>query len=335
LGLAKDPLPSFAGILTLVRAPRADLEDLAEGTVAVFGVPFDISAQHIGARYGPRAMRETSTYFSAHLERGTIVDVETGHAWGAPKGNGLVDLGDVNVYPVDWGRTEKILRETMAAVVSKGAFPVVLGGDYAISHPLVLGFADGVERRIRGPIGYVRLTNRLDLRASDPFWGKVSTGSTARLIVESGAVPRPRMAWIGVNGYVTSEELEYAKRMGLMVVTLSEMRRQGLERTIEHLAKVASLRQGSVYLSLDMSVVSESYAPATNNPHVEGFSDMELLQIMDRLTSLNIEGLEIVGINPTVEPNQETTQRLAVTAFVRFLSPRILHSASDTSLRES
>ncbi|MBI4337985.1 MAG: agmatinase family protein [Chloroflexi bacterium] len=323
--LNRDPLPAFAGILTMLRAPKAEVEDLKEGMVAILGVPYDLSTTgRIGARFGPRSMRETATYYASHIERGDLIEVTTGQVLVAPKELRLVDLGDLNVYPVDWPKTEAALREAIARILERGAFPVVLGGDHFISYPLTLGLHDAILRRGGRRIGYIQVSNRLDLGQEDPLWGRVWTGATARRVLESGAVDPRNMVWLGAHGYVPLEQLETARELDLRVFTLGDMRRGGIRAVARQAVEVASQGCDAVYLSLDMGVVNGSYAAGTAAPSFDGLRDVELLEVMDELAQSPIGALDIVGVNPTVEFVYHTTQRLAVTALIRFIAPRVL-----------
>ena len=78
----RDLLPSFAGINTFARAPRAGFQDVGPGCVAVLGVPHDgSSTSRQGVRQGPRAIREASADFIYELqasEAGALIDVISG-----------------------------------------------------------------------------------------------------------------------------------------------------------------------------------------------------------------------------------------------------------------
>ena len=125
-------------------------KDLEEGMIAILGVTYDLSStSRIGSRFGPRNMRETSTYYAGHINGGDQIEVTTGKKLVAPKELKIVDLGDVNVYPVDWPKTETSLRRAMVQIMDKGAFPVILGGDHFVSHPLTLGFHDAILKSWR------------------------------------------------------------------------------------------------------------------------------------------------------------------------------------------
>ena len=104
MSLARDPQPAFAGIPTFMRAPFAEVDSLKSGTLAVAGVPYDLSGRgRPGARYGPRSLREASARFASILTGNESIDCETGAKISFPGGDGagIADLGDFNIYPTD------------------------------------------------------------------------------------------------------------------------------------------------------------------------------------------------------------------------------------------
>src|SRR4051794_15195433 len=95
----RDPLPSYAGIQTFLRAPNVDLSEIAAGMVVIYGVPFEVSTRY-GARFGPRAIREQSVHFQYYIDsdqNAEIVDLDTGRTLRRSDKQKVVDLGDINI----------------------------------------------------------------------------------------------------------------------------------------------------------------------------------------------------------------------------------------------
>ena len=165
------------------------IEDLTEGMVAVTGAPFDLSTTaRIGARFGPRAYRETSAYYARHaegLEWSGAVHIDSKERV-VPNlvRKRLKDIGDIEVYPQEWDKTQASLREATYQISRRGALPVILGGDHFVTYPLVQGFKDGIVERDGERVGYIQFSSQLDLGDEDPIWGKVWRGGTTKRILE-------------------------------------------------------------------------------------------------------------------------------------------------------
>ena len=323
--LSQSSLLRIPGISTFLRAPQGGLEDLTEGMIAVAGVSYDLSCtSRIGARFAPRAIRQESDYYGGYFSGGDLVEITTGQRMRSPKTVKVIDLGDLNVYPVEWDKTAAALRESMHQIARTGALPIILGGDHFITYPLVQGFADAVIEGGGKKVGYIQFSSQLDLGDRDPVWGSVWRGATARRIMDSGAVDNKNMVWVGTHGYIRSAQWELAQELGLNVFTLDDIRRQGIASVAKQAAEIAGDGCDSVYLSIDYDVMDGGYVAMTAAPLFDGITNVELLKAMDVLRRTKVGAMDLVGINPTVEMVSATGQRFAAWLVVRFISENVL-----------
>jgi agmatinase len=321
------PAPDTPGILTFMGAPEGDVENLKEGMVAVAGVSYDLSGTgRIGARFAPRAYRETSQYYGAAFSRSEMVEIITGDRMRRSERLRILDLGDLTVYPLDWARTAGALREAMGEIARRGALPIILGGDHLITAPLVQGFAEAVRERTGRPIGYVQFSSQLDLGERDPAWGTVWRGTTVRRILDAGAVDPRHVAWIGTSGYLRLEDWEFARTHDLAVFTLEDVRRRGIVRVVEDAVEVAGDGCAAIYASVDFDVLDGGYVAMQGSPRFEGLTNVDLLRAMDVLRRTRTGALDLVGLNPTVTMVSVTGQRFGVWLVIRFLAGSALAS---------
>ena len=322
-----------------MRAPLGDVEDLKEGMVAIVGVNFDLSTTaRVGARWSPVKIRETSQYYSSRYEEGAI-EITTGEVLEDGDWSRLLDLSDMNVYPLEWPKTEAALRSQMTDITSRGPKVIVLGGDHLITYPLVQGYRDGNLARGGKKVGYVQFSSGLDLGDSDPLWGKVWRGATARRILETETVDPSNMVWIGAKGYLPQKELEFARNSGLRVFSLEDVRRDGIQRVTEEALKIAGDGCDNIYASVDYDVVDGGNVPGAAGTHFQGITNVELLLAVDILARGNVEVMDIVGANPLVELLSETSERFGAWLAFRFLWPHIRKEGQslplDSTLRET
>ena len=323
---SKTLLARIPGIETFMNLPEGDVEDLKEGMAAIAGVSYDLSCtSRIGSRYAPRAIRYTSQYYGGKFHRGgEVVEITTGdHIKGSDRMK-FLDLGDLNVFPLDWPRTEASLRQSMLEIASTGARPIILGGDHFITYPLTQGYGDAIAERTGRKIGYIQFSSQLDLGDEDPVWEKVWRGSTARRILDSQAVDSGNMVWVGVNGYQRAEDWALAHELDLSVFTLDEVRKLGILEVVERAAEIAGEGCQSIYVSVDFDVLDGGLVSATGSPRLDGISNTELLKSMDLLRRTKAGALDIVGMNPTVNMLSHTGQRFAAWLVIRYLSGTIL-----------
>ena len=337
----EEPKPTPQGVLTFMRAPLGDVEDLKEGMVAIVGVNFDLSTTgRRGARYSPLKIRESSQYYASRLEGNGTIEITTGEVLETADRSRLLDLSDMNVYPVEWPKMEAALRSQMTDIASRGPTIVVLGGDHLITYPLVQGYRDGIVARGGTKVGYIQFSGSLDLGYSDPLWGKVWRGNTARQILETETVDPRNMVWIGVNGYQPQRELEFVRESGLKVFSLGDVRRDGIQRVTEEALRIAGDGCDTIYASVDYDVVDGGNTPGAAATHFQGITNVDLLLAMDMLARDNVGAIDIVGANPLLELLSETAERFGAWLVFRFVWPKIRTGGPeslplDSTIRET
>jgi arginase family enzyme len=312
----------YAGVHTFARAPFGALEGLRPGDVAVVGVPLSSTGLRPGTEDGPRLIRQASLDVVYPLQSaGTLVDIETKRSLTWPADLRLVDLGDLPLYREDLQRTLGSLRELIAAVAARQAMPVALGGDRAVTSPLVLGFASGVRER-RNRAGFILISSDLTFEDEHPQWGKDWQGARLRRIVESGQIDPGTIAVAGVHGLQMAEPWDLVQKMGVTVLDLTTMRRQGMKATAEQALAIAGRGTGSVYLSLDINVVDAGEAPGQGEVRVGGLTARELLALVAELDRPQIGALDAVGVTPAYDPSGRA-QELAARALIEVIAHRV------------
>jgi agmatinase len=320
----RPPLPGFAGKSTFLRAPQGDLEDIKEGDVVVVGVSYDLSTTaRVGARWAPMRIRTDSRAFSRLCHGGRVIEITTGEVLEAADGSKIMDLGDLNVYPKDWPKTETALKSQMYEISRRGALPLVLGGDHFITYPLVSGYADALRERSAKKVGYIQFSGNLDLGDHDPIWGNTWRGATARRIMESKAVDVQNMVWVGVKGYQAVTEVELARKLGLRLFTLKDIRDMGIQRVTEEAIEVAGAGCDAIYTSIDYDILDGGMMPGTATTSFQGIRNVDLLNAMDIIGNSKVKALDIVGVNPQIELRAETAQRFGAWLAARFVWPHI------------
>jgi agmatinase len=319
----RDLLPSFAGVNTFARASEGTIESLAPGAVGIAGIPHDgTSSSRQGVRQGPRGIREASVDFVYDLYASTrraLVHVGTGRILRPPGEGRLVDLGDLPIAPMDLARTRETCRRAAAAIIRRGAFPVILGGDHYVTYPLV----QGVREAVGGRIGLIQLSTQLDLADRDRVWGPDWHGATIRRLVEGGAVDPRNVAFLGTQGYVTYPEWEFAQSHGMTVITADAARAAGAEASVERALAAASAGCDAVYVSLDVDVVDSGYASGTGDVLVGGLTPAEVLALVRELSASDrVVALDVVEVAPGLD-QRGRSERLAAEAVIELVAPRV------------
>jgi hypothetical protein len=203
----------FGGIRTFLRAPHVTDVATLKADIAVVGMPFDQgTSNRPGQRYGPRDIREASLIYAWAPEKGFYY-IDTGQT--VLKGKRWADLGDVDVVPSDPLRTSQNMTSAVAAILERGAFPVILGGDHSITFPAV--------RAYKLPsLTVVHFDAHLDSYGN----GDPNVLSHGEWVQQVGKLPGVRFIQIGMRGIVNDAGgVTAAQKLGSTIITAERVHR--------------------------------------------------------------------------------------------------------------
>ena len=136
----------YTGFVSFLRSPTCPDLDRLDADIAVLGVPSDEgSPWKPGARFAPRKIRELSVQFagrgSVDGQRGYYDIAEDRRYLDHERINRrLVDCGDSDIVYTNVRRTFDNITRDVGRILAAGALPVVMGGDHAITYPVVRAY---------------------------------------------------------------------------------------------------------------------------------------------------------------------------------------------------
>ena len=228
-------------------------------------------------------------------------------------------------------RTCEELADHVAATVSEGEMPLVLGGD----HSIAIGTLGGLARVHGVPGGVVWLDAHTDINSpttspSGNVHGMplaVTLGLAGDPRFESSAWPLPMIreeytALVGIRSVDAGERNRLAS-LGVSVFTMEDVDRHGMRQVMEDaIAAVSSA--AFVHVSLDMDVLDPDQAPGVGTPVRGGITYREAHLAMEMLaTSGVVSSIEVVEVNPVLD-ERNATAGLAVELVLSGLGARIL-----------
>ena len=324
-------MPYYGGLVSFFRAPGIEPHEVQEGMAVIAGVPIDngIPTGRVGARYGPRAIRESSISGRVQFEVApdlTRFHVDTGMGLRLKEAPKLADMGDFNIFPTDLMKTTESVIAGMTEVVKRGGLPVVLGGDHYVAYPSFEGFAKGIaERKPGAKLGYLHIDSHTDFRdQTGDIGGRYTHGTMVRRISENPMVSFKNLAWVGLNGYgLNVDQADLKRQHNLKMLTSLNVRDRGIEEVMREAMGVAADGTDAVYVSVDIDVVDAAESPGTGSPEFEGIKAMEFLQMMDILSGYEPLGaLDLSEVAPEWDHSGRTVM-LAARGLVSLLSPII------------
>ena len=284
---------------TMFRAPLCtDIDDLT-ADVAFLGMPFDQGTLgRPGARYGPDALRDAPRAYSYADPYGAGKDAEGFFDADAGdellRGVTMADCGNVFVTAADVVHNFTRLAATVERIAGRGALPVILGGDHAITFPAVAGLSRFA------PLDIVHFDAHLDY--THHYNGAMLThGSPIRRCHELAHVGS--ITSIGIRS-VRRAPYEDAMSHGNAVITTRQFRQRGPEEV------AASVVTGpNLYITFDVDVLDPTQAPGTGTPEVGGLFYEETRRCLTALvTRANLVAFDLVEVAPPYDVSDLTVQ---------------------------
>lgn len=294
------------------RAPLCTDMDELNADVALIGVPFDQGTLgRPGARFGPDAIRDAPrTYaysdpYGSQAEAGGFFDVDAQDE--LLRGITMADCGNITVVPSEVVRNFDKITSAVAKAVERGAFPAVVGGDHAITFPVVRALSKFA------PLNIVHFDAHLDYThdVQDNLYTHASPIRRCRELDHVGHISS-----IGIRA-ARRKPFEESQRDGTLVVSTQQFREMGPQAVASAIPKGENL-----YITFDIDVMDPSQAPGTGTPETGGlFYEEARACIVELVKKSNLVGFDMVEVAPPYDSSQLTAQ-VAARLIVDILTAR-------------
>jgi agmatinase len=244
------------------------VSNLLPGTVAVLGIPFDENSSFMrGPAEAPARIREVLHAGSSNLS------AENGLDLGAdPR---FRDAGDLELPGGSAAR--EAIEAAVTAALERGAHVLSLGGDHAITYPILRAYA----RRYH-ELNILHLDAHPDLY--DEFEGnRYSHACPFARIMEEGLATR--LVQVGIRTMNPHQQAQ-AERFGVEVIDMRAWQ-----------PDLALTFGGPVYVSVDVDALDPAFAPGVSHHEPGGLSTRDVLRLIQALR-VPIVGADIVEVNP-------------------------------------
>lgn len=203
------------------------------------------------------------------------------------------DLGDIAIHPLDQQATFRSIETRIGEIVATGAVPIVLGGDNAVTYPVVKGLGR--------PVTVIQFDAHLDY-GSGYFTQRHGNSTPMRQLVGDGHARR--IIHCGIRGLDNAlEDFEATEAAGNIVISSDDVRCGRAESLLADLDL-----SGPVYVSLDVDVLDPSVAPGTGY-HEPGGVSAPMLDSLFRVIARTgvLVGCEVVEVSPGFDVNSVTS----------------------------
>jgi agmatinase len=292
------------GFASFYRAPVVEDLDTWRADVGFVGVPFDAGTNdRPGARFGPAAIRDASTRYEPEHDWSGWIDAERGIR--ILEGVSMADVGDVDVRTVDLLENFDIITEAARMVRRNCRVPAFIGGDHAITFPLVRAFDDT-------PLTLVQFDAHQDY-TDEKYGVRYSHDNHMR---RSSELPHVRqIVQIGLRGVLERfEPYEAAIRDGVVIVPSERIAREGVATALSSIPT-----GGPAYVTIDIDVLDPSGAPGTGYPEPGGINYYQLKEALLLVAQrYDVIGLDLTEVDPVYD-TAGVTARIASKLILDFL----------------
>ncbi|MDV3307803.1 MAG: formimidoylglutamase [Cyclobacteriaceae bacterium] len=242
-----------------------------------------------GAREGPAAVRKALCNLAFHWD-----DVL------------LYDAGDVICAGQKMEAAQAMLGGKVHQLLTAGYRPLVIGGGHEIAYGTFLGINPFVMARSHS-LGIINVDAHFDLRQ---YEGEGNSGTPFLQISEALKKQNAPFHYLVLG-------IEESANHVALFNTARELEAVWKSRREPASARRAAIdefvsRVDSVYLSLDLDVINQAYAPGVSAPAPFGWTPAEVLEIVHQVISTGkVVCMDIAELNPAFDIDNHTARLAA------------------------
>lgn len=226
----------------------------------------------------------------------------------------LLDLGNVRCGN-DLEESQEALAEVIAAILTAGSVPIVLGGGHETAYGHYLGYI-----RASRQTAIMNFDAHLDVRPL--IDGRGHSGSPFRQALEHPSHPLPGNHYVVLGAQpqcVSREHLLFMRNQG-GVVHWAEKSRDRLEAVCRDEFHRLAVKNGSIYVTVDSDVVCQADVPGVSAPNPSGLSGQVVADCAAAAgSSPAVSSFDLVEINPAFDRDGQSARWGAVVVW-HFLS---------------
>ncbi len=259
----------------------------AGARAAVLGVPHDAGATYQpGARLAPYHVRRVSALVQGYhpLHRMEVFEELA-----------AVDAGNVVFPPFDRDAMRASVEARSFALLERGITPFLVGGDHSIALPALRA-----ARRHFGPVAVLHVDAHFDTSGPEVWGDAFHHGTPLRHALAEGLIERGQLHQVGMRGpWGHSQEASFGTDQGARVHTAEELASSGPASIAAEIR--AAVGERPVYLTFDIDAVDPAFAPGTGTPVPGGLTSREALQFLRALAGMNVIGMDLVEVCPSLD----------------------------------
>ena len=228
------------------------------------------------------------------------------------------DIGDVAVPIIDLVQGLTNVQESLASLMTQpeAFFPLIIGGDHAITAPAVRAYCGAHPDQ---QVGLIHFDAHNDLRVMDHG---PTNGTPIRGVLESGVrVSGRNLVQVGIHGFMNASYYKrWVEGQGGTIFTARAIRKRGIEEVIAETLEICGRGTDAIYVTVDIDVLELGYAPGTAAATADGLHPVDLLEALFILgQDPRVQAIDFVELDPKRDVAEITTRTFG-SAVLTFLA---------------
>jgi agmatinase len=247
------------------------LKEKGQSRLALLGIPSDENSSFLkGAALAPPLIRQA--FFSDSSNSWSELGINLA------AGGAIFDAGDLPFQTSD-SHFEKI-ESAIASLVENNLLPVSLGGDHAITYPILKAFRKKYPR-----LSILHFDAHPDLY-DELLGNRFSHACPFARIMEDKLADR--LVQIGIRTMNAHQRMQ-ADRFGVEVHEMKNWQGGALHLQFDT----------PLYISIDLDALDPAFAPGVSHHEPGGLSTRDVINLIHTMQAPMIVGADIVEFNPT------------------------------------
>ncbi|NCN04815.1 MAG: arginase [Spirochaetales bacterium] len=296
--------------------------------LGVIGFLQDIGASKRGVDMGSYAIR--AEHLIENLRGLGYQVTDEGNVEGLTMADAVEESAGVLKYLTPITKNMYLLKKEVEAIVDRGAFPIILGGD----HSMAMGSLAGLQKKYQGNLGllWVDAHGDFNIPETTPSGNihgmplAVITGRGEKTLLDIGPFPGVReenTVLFGIRD-LDAEERRLLTESRARVFTTRDILEKGFFPCLQQALAIVTEGVEYFHLSFDMDSIDPLYAPGTGTPVMGGLTEREVLYLMERVHETGrLVSLDLVEVNPALDVGNKTA-RLAAELILRAMGKRLV-----------
>ncbi|MEN2767217.1 formimidoylglutamase [Ornithinibacillus xuwenensis] len=262
------------------------------------------SISHSGAAFAPNTIREALQSYSNYSGEKQIELTDE-----------IIDFGDLIMNPTDIIGNQQRIYEGLSDIFQTAAAEnwLLLGGDHSVSYSAIKAFQETHTN-----VGIIQFDAHHDLRNTKD--GGPTNGTPFRRLLDDQIVSGENIVQIGIRDFTNAKAYhDYAMEQGITIYTMEDVREQAISTIVRNEIDKLSNRVDAVYLSVDMDVLDQAFAPGCPAIGPGGMNSTTLLHAINKAAQYDIvKAMDIVEIDPTID-FRNMTSRVAAYVLLEYM----------------